>query len=86
MLSKFAARSRTIWVNLGFLLIALLPMVVDALQLAQDNVGQLQVLTSPKRYAVIAFVLPIVNLVLRKLTTQPIHFRRPPDMGAGGKT
>jgi hypothetical protein len=84
--SKFALRSKTILINLAYLVVALLPLLLDSLQLAQDNLGQLQVLTSPKVYAVIAFTLPIVNLILRKLTTQPIHFRRPPDMGAGGKT
>jgi hypothetical protein len=72
-------RSKTIQFN------ALAIVLLAALEMAGQNVQLLQPLLSPKAYAAVAFALPIVNIVLRKLTIEGIHFFAPPDQGAGGK-
>jgi hypothetical protein len=79
MFSKAWWKSRTLQVN------ALALLLLGGLDLAQQNIAQLHGLLTPNVYAGIAFALPIVNMFLRAITTQGIHFRTPPDMGAGGK-
>jgi hypothetical protein len=73
--SKPWYRSRMLWINLAAMLVAA----------AADNWSTLQPVLPAHWYAWFAFALPILNVALRAVTTQPIHWREPPDMGAGGK-
>lgn len=49
---------------------------VGLLLLAEDNVSGLQGLLPPSKYQIVAFALPMVNLVLRYYTNQGVTFKR----------
>lgn len=50
-------------------------LLASALLLVEANLGVLQTVLPVNVYAVAAFVLPIVNLVLRAVTTNGISLR-----------
>lgn len=58
-------KSRTIWVN----------ALMGALALAESQLQMLQPLVPFNVYGALAFGLPIVNLVLRTITTVPVASR-----------
>jgi hypothetical protein len=77
MPSKHWLYSKTIWLNVAALVVALLDLV-------GQNFTALQGFIPPHLYAWLAFALPVVNGLLRSKTFQGIHFTTPPDQGAGG--
>ncbi|MCX7061371.1 MAG: hypothetical protein NTZ11_10825 [Gammaproteobacteria bacterium] len=62
---KHWLRSRTILINLA----------VAVLAVAIDNLHLLGPVLSPRVFAAVAYVLPIVNVVLRVVTHQPLTLR-----------
>ncbi len=72
--SKPATESKTI-------IAAVLTELVCA---AADNIDLIQPLIPDDFFKYVAFGFPLLCVVLRKLTYQPVHFLTPPDTGAGG--
>lgn len=65
-MAKPWTRSRMLWVN----------AVAAALVAAEANTGLLQPLLPVNFYAAIAVALPVVNALLRVVTSQPLCRRR----------
>lgn len=65
---KYWLRSRTILINLA----------VAVLAVAVDNLHLLGPVMSPRAFAAVAYGLPIINVVLRVLTSEPVALRRSP--------
>ncbi len=79
MPSKPWYQSKTIRLNALALLIVLIDLLAQ-------NYPALQSVLPAHLYAWIAFVLPVLNGIVRSQTFQAIHFFTPPDSGAGGKS
>lgn len=62
---KHWLRSRTVMINL----------LVAVLAVAIDNLHLLGPVLSPRVFAAAAYVLPIVNVILRVVTSQPLALR-----------
>lgn len=74
-----AAPSKKPWLSKTILLNAL----VAALLLAEANISGLQGFLPAAKYEVVAFLLPIVNMLLRVYTSQGLSFKPVMPPGAG---
>lgn len=64
---------KSLWLSKTFLFNTTMALLL----LAESNVSGLQGLLPPSKYQILAFVLPMVNLVLRFYTTQGISLKPP---------
>lgn len=64
---------KSVWLSKTFLF----NTAVGLLLLAEENVSGLQGLLPPSKYQILAFTLPMVNLVLRFYTKQGVSFKPP---------
>lgn len=72
---KWLGHSRTVWLNAALVALAFL----------EENTGLLQPLLPVDFYAALAVLIPLANIVLRVLTSQPVRLTRQPAGTAGSK-